>query len=68
MAFEPFAVRGLRQQKGTQASPGEAVLPFVGVTPAPAYMTRTWQEQRQRETGQKYRLSPLERRRRELGR
>lgn len=60
----PFGVRGLQQQLETGATDPTALAgPFVGVTPSPAYITRTAEQQRQQEERRRYRASPQEARR-----
>jgi hypothetical protein len=39
--FEPFALRGLSKERERNASLIKQALPFVGITPAPAYVNNT---------------------------
>jgi hypothetical protein len=39
--FEPFAVRGFRQEQERGTSLGKSALPFVGLTPAPSDINKT---------------------------
>ncbi|MES1975445.1 MAG: hypothetical protein V4472_23560 [Pseudomonadota bacterium] len=63
-AFEPFSSRGFRQQRRTGASVPEAALNFIGVTPAPGYVTKTSEQQRQSEANHRFQMTPQERRKR----
>jgi hypothetical protein len=66
-AFEPIASRSLRQQMGQGAGALPAASSFVGVAPAPSYITRTWEQQRAIETGRHSQMTPQERLRRSRG-
>jgi hypothetical protein len=61
-SYVPFS---LRQKPGAPATPRERLANFAGVTPAPAYVTRSWEQQRQREQKQKVTLTPLMRRKKQ---
>lgn len=65
MGFEPFVSRSFRQQKETGANTSQAVQGFFGITPAPAYVTRTDEEQTARESKMGSFQTPLEKLRRE---
>jgi hypothetical protein len=58
-AFEPFSMRALRENKAKGADVGQAARAMIGITPAPAYVTRTSDQQRAMETNRKVRPTPL---------
>ncbi len=64
-AFLPISVSSFAGQKKQGASLTSQVLGLAGMTPAPAYITRTSEQQRAIEAGRKYVPSPLEKLRRE---
>jgi hypothetical protein len=49
-AFEPFSIRALRDNKAKGANVSQAARAMIGITPAPAYVTRTAEQQRAMET------------------
>jgi hypothetical protein len=63
--FEPFVLRSYNQQKESGADTSQAVQGFFGITPAPAYVARTDQEQVARESKMGSFQTPLEKLRRE---
>lgn len=63
-AFLPISARAYMQQQQTGATPMESLRGFVGITPAPGYVTNTSEQQRARESQRRIELTPLERRRR----
>jgi hypothetical protein len=60
-AFEPLAVRSLRQQNQQNAPASQGAQGFVGVTPAPAYVTRSDEQQRAIEKGHAVTVTPQQR-------
>lgn len=59
-AFQPFAFRQYADDKSTL---GEKAAGFFGITKAPAYITRTNEQQRAMEEEQKVKVTPLARKR-----
>jgi hypothetical protein len=60
-AAEPFASRGLRQQREVGQNWLESALPLAGFTPAPGYITHTAAEEKERREKGHYQLSPVQR-------
>ena len=59
-AFEPMAMKNVRQQTGKGATPAEAAQSLVGITPAPAYVTRSDAQQQAIEAKNRIQTSPQE--------
>ena len=66
-SFEPFSVRGFQQQKQQGAPLGQRLQSFVGMTPAPSYITHTAEQQRAAEMGRRVTLSPQQKRKKAMG-
>lgn len=60
-SFEPFTSRSYRAGTDKGLAPGQMLQGAVGITPAPAYITRTAAQQRAMETERKSVMTPLAR-------
>ena len=63
----PFSLNTFYRQKEQRASASELVLGAVGVTPAPAYVIKTNEQQRAAEQKNRWEMSPLEKKKRAEG-